>query len=66
LTGVGWNLKAALIFILFIAQNAEHFMWLLAICSSSFEKKKLSTPFACLIIGLFVLWVFELFIYSGY
>jgi hypothetical protein len=55
MTGMRWNLNVILIFISFKAKDVEHFfMYLLDICTS-FD----NCSFAYLLIGLFILLVFN-------
>jgi hypothetical protein len=55
LTGVRWNLDVILICIFFIAKNGERFfIYLLAICTSSFDNFLFSS-FALLVSGLLIL-----------
>jgi hypothetical protein len=58
-TGVKWSLSVILVYIPFMAKDAEHFfMYLLAICISSLESYLLNS-FAHLLIGLLVLSMFK-------
>jgi hypothetical protein len=59
LTGMKWNLRGILICISFMGKDVEYFfMYLLAICTFSSENCLLDT-FAHLLIGSFVLFLFN-------
>jgi hypothetical protein len=58
LTGMRQNLNVVLLCISFMAEDVEHFMYLLMICKFAFEKY-LFNQFPHLPIGLFILLVFN-------